>query len=286
MKDLLLKIKINPLFWFVVGIGVFTGYFREVLMIFTIVFIHEMGHAVAAHWFKWRIHKIELLPFGGVAEVEDVGNRPFHEELIVILAGPLQHIWMMLLSYALVHFSFWTSTDHHLFIWHNIMILCFNLIPVLPLDGGRLVQLWCTYRFPYVQALTYSRWSSATVLAMMIVVSMIWFPYHLNLWVIITFLLLTNYLEWKQRYYRFMRFLMARQSTTYENQLQETISVRDSMLLREAMKQIKRGHSHMFKVFQLQSGKSLTIEEKEMLQLLFTKKKPHLPLSYFFSGRL
>lgn len=286
MKDLLLKIKINPLFWLVVGIGVFTGYFREVLMIFTIVFIHEMGHAIAAHCFKWRIHKIELLPFGGVAEVEDVGNRPFHEELIVIIAGPLQHIWMMLLSYVLVHFSFWTSTDHHLFLWHNVMILCFNLLPVLPLDGGRLVQLWFTYRFPYVKALTYSRRASGTVLAVMIVISFIWFPYHLNLWVILTFLLLTNYLEWKQRYYRFMRFLMARRSNTYENQGREIISVRDSLPLREAMKQIKRGHYHIFKVFQLTTGESLTVEEKDMLQLLFTKKKPHVPLSYFFSGRL
>ncbi|WP_227936722.1 M50 family metallopeptidase [Alkalihalobacillus deserti] len=255
-------------------------------MIFTIVFIHEMGHAIAAHRFKWRIHKIELLPFGGVAEVEDVGNRPFHEELIVIVAGPLQHIWMMLLSYVLVHFSFWTSTDHHLFIWHNIMILCFNLIPVLPLDGGRLVQLWCTYRFPYVEALKYSRWASGTVLAVMILLSANWFPYHLNLWVVLTFLVLMNYLEWKQRYYRYMRFLMARRSSTYENHMRETILVRDSIPLREAMKQIKRGHYHMFNVFQLQTGKSLMIEEKEMLQLLFTKKKPHVPLSYFFSGRL
>lgn len=52
-----------------------TGYFREVLMVFLIVFIHELGHAGAAHYFKWRIHKVELLPFGGVAEVEDSGNK-------------------------------------------------------------------------------------------------------------------------------------------------------------------------------------------------------------------
>jgi stage IV sporulation protein FB len=285
MKEILSKIKINPLFWFVVGIGVLTGYFREVLMIFTIVFIHEMGHAVAAHCFKWRIHKIELLPFGGVAEVEDAGNRPFHEELIVILAGPLQHIWMMLLSYALVHFSFWTSTDHHLFIWHNLMILSFNLLPVLPLDGGRLVQLGCTFYFPYAKALTYSRWVSGTCLSVLILLGVIWFPYQLNLWVVLTFLVLTNYLEWKQRHYRFIRFLMSRQSGQYEHKSSQTVSIRDSTPLREAMKLIKRGQYHMFKVFELQTGKSLIIEEREMLHLLFINKKPHVPLSYFFTRR-
>ncbi|WP_332629280.1 M50 family metallopeptidase [Halalkalibacter flavus] len=280
MRELAAKIKVNPLFWFILGIGVFTGYFREVLMIFLIVFIHEMGHAIAAHSFKWRIHKIELLPFGGVAEVEDVGNRPFHEELIVIIAGPLQHIWMMVLSYCLVQTSFWTSTDHHLFIWHNIMILLFNLIPILPLDGGRLVQLWCTYRFPYVQALTVSRWISCFVLIVIILISLIWFPYHLNLWVVISFLLITNYLEWKQRHYRFMRFLMARRSEKGgEPEQTSIIAVRDSLSLREAMKLLKRGRYHLYKVFQVKNGTACIIEEKELLQMLFTSKKPHIPLS-------
>ncbi|MFC0469412.1 M50 family metallopeptidase [Halalkalibacter kiskunsagensis] len=280
MKEITSKIKVNPLFWFVVGIGVLTGYFREVLMIFLIVFIHEMGHALAAHYYKWRIHKIELLPFGGVAEVEDAGNRPFHEELIVIIAGPLQHIWMILLSYCFVHFSFWTATDHRLFVWHNLMILLFNLIPILPLDGGRLVQLWCTYRFPYVQALRYSRWASISVLLILISISVIWFPYHLNLWVILSFLGLMNYLEWKQRHYRFMRFLMARRSFNDKQHVkQSSLSIRDSMPLKEAMKQIKRGHYHFYKVFQLKTGTAQTIEEKELLHLLFTEKKPHVPLS-------
>jgi stage IV sporulation protein FB len=239
-----------------------------------------MGHAAAAHYFKWRIHKIELLPFGGVAEVEDAGNRPFREELIVIIAGPLQHIWLILLSYSLVHFSFWTSTDHRMFVWHNLMILLFNLIPIFPLDGGRLVQLWCTYRFPYVQGLRLSRWASNGVLLILIVMSVIWFPYHLNLWVVLSFLGLTNYLEWKQRHYRFMRFLMARWARKDRRHVRQSfLSVRDSMPLKEAMKQIKRGHYHVYNVFQLQTGTAQTIEEKELLHLLFTVKKPHVPLS-------
>ncbi|ARK31584.1 M50 family metallopeptidase [Halalkalibacter krulwichiae] len=286
MREILSKIKINPLFWFIVGIGVVTGYFREVLMIFLIVFIHEMGHALAAHLFKWRIHKIELLPFGGVAEVEDAANRPFHEELIVTLAGPLQHVWMILLSYVCVHFSFWTTTDHHLFIWHNVMILSFNLLPVIPLDGGRLVQLWCTYHFSYVDALRFSRWLSGAALAILVVISAIWFPYHLNLWVVLVFLFLSNYLEWKQRHYRFMRFLMARWSANRQDPFKKTIVVRDSLPLREAMKRIRKGRYHLFRIVQIQTGKSLIVEEKEMLQLLFDQKKPKAPLSHFFSRKL
>ena len=44
--------------------------------------------------FSWRIKRIFLLPFGGTVEVEEHGNRPLKEEFAVILAGPLQHVWL------------------------------------------------------------------------------------------------------------------------------------------------------------------------------------------------
>lgn len=285
MRALLSKIRINPLFWFVVGIGVVTGYFREVVMVFAIVFIHEMGHAVAADYFKWRIHKIELLPFGGVADVEDAGNRPFHEELIVILAGPLQHVWMMLISYICIGLPFWSATDHQLFLWHNLMILGFNMIPVLPLDGGRLIQLGLTYRFSYVRALRYSRWASASILTLLLLTSARLFPFHLNLWVVLSFLAIANYLEWKQRHYRFIRFLMARRLSQHESLQKSIIAVRDSTPLRETMKKCRRGHQHCFKIFQPQKGTSLTVKEEELLDALFTEKQPQAALSAFeFTG--
>lgn len=279
MQALLSKIKINPLFWFVMGIGVVTGYFREVLMVFTIVFIHEMGHAFAAHFFKWRIHKIELLPFGGVAEVEDGGSRPFHEELIVIISGPLQHIWLILLSYLCMQLPFWSLSDHQLFVWHNLMILGFNMIPVLPLDGGRLIQLWFTYRFSYVLALTYSRWISSVILGVLLLISVKFFPFHLNLWVVLSFLIIANYLEWKQRHYRFIRFLMTRRNAQSHQLEHSIIVVRDSMPLREVMKKCRRGHQHLFTIFQLEEGTSLTVKEEELLDVFFTEKHPQTPLS-------
>ncbi len=285
MNELLSKIKISPLFWFVVGIGILTGYFREVLMVFTIVLIHEMGHAIAAHYFNWRIHKIELMPFGGVAEVEDAGNRPFREELIVILAGPLQHLWMILFSYICIGLPFWSTTDHQLFLWHNVMILGFNMIPVLPLDGGRLIQLWFTYRFSYVQALNYSRWMSAFILSVLLIISTQMFPFHLNLWIVLSFLIVTNYLEWKQRHYRFIRFLLARRSSKNIRLQQSVLVVRDSMPLREVMKKCRRGHRHRFKIFQSLEGSSLTVNEEELIDVLFAEKQPQAPLSTFvFSG--
>ncbi|MET3507151.1 M50 family metallopeptidase [Halalkalibacter oceani] len=280
MRDLLIKVKINPLFWLVLGIGVATGYFREVLMVFLIVFIHELGHAFAAIAFKWRIYKIELLPFGGVAEVDHGGNRPIYEEAIVVIAGPLQHLWMMLASFACIGLPFWSAADHQLFVWHNLMILGFNLIPILPLDGGRLLHLWLTAVLPYQKALLRARQLSIGALVLLVLLSAVYFPFHLNLWVVISFLLLANYFEWKQRHYHFMRFLMTRSNESAARR-HSVIRLKDSLAVRDAVKQLRRGYRHDFRIYRRWQASVAHVTEAELVQAFFQMKNPHAPLSSF-----
>ncbi len=248
-------------------------------MVFLIVFIHEMGHAGVAHYFKWRIHKIELLPFGGVAEVENHGNWPIREEFFIIIAGPIQHIWLIGLSFLMVETSFWSSTDHQVFIWHNVTILIFNLLPIMPLDGGRLVQLWCTYCWPYQRALVISWWMSVSILFLLVLISGLFFPYHLNLWVVLGFLIIANYLEWKQRPYRFIRFLMARQHfSTPHTFCKKTIKVQGSLSVRDTVKLFRRGVVHRI-LIRHPFKESLQLEEKELLHALFQEKQLKTPIA-------
>ncbi len=281
MKLLLKKTKINPLFWLVIGIGVVTGYFREIIMVFSIVFIHELGHAFAALYFNWRIQKIELLPFGGVAEIDHADEPPFYQEVVVLIAGPLQHIWLVGLSYICLSFPFWSAADHRLFVWHNAVIFMFNLLPILPLDGGRLLQLFFTYRHSYSKALHHARLVSFFILAVFISISMFILPIHLNLWIVLSFLVIANYLEWRQRHYRFIRFLMARHSNKRHKWRHSVVTVSDSMPLREVMKLCRRGYEHHFKIVQVKSGTTVIVEEKELLNLFFSERRPHASLSSF-----
>ena len=48
-----------------------TGHFIELITLFAIVFIHECGHAAAAALLGCRVLSIQMLPFGGVAVIED-----------------------------------------------------------------------------------------------------------------------------------------------------------------------------------------------------------------------
>lgn len=277
--ELIRKIKINPLFWFVIGIGIMTGYFREVIMVFTIVLIHEMGHSVAAQYFNWRIRKIELLPFGGVAEVEEYGNRPLKEEFIVIIAGPLQHVWLIAFSYVLLPLDFWTSTDHKMFITHNVMILFFNLLPIWPLDGGKLLYLLFSKKLSFQKSLLTTLRCSLFLLFLFSMISLYLLPFHLNLWVVILFLFFSHFFEWKQRSYAYMRFLMERHFRK-DGPFIETVPifVSEKLAVQEVLKTFRRGVIHKIIIKDHSFAPKKVIHEKIILKAFFEQEKATVPI--------
>lgn len=273
------KIKINPLFWFIIGIGVLTGYFREVIMVFSIVFVHEMGHSLAAHYYKWRIRKIELLPFGGVAEVDEYGNRPLKEEFVVIVSGPIQHVWLIALSYLLLPFDFWTQVDHQVFIQHNMMIALFNLLPIWPLDGSKLLYLLISLKLPFHRAHTFALKCSFLFLCLFIIISIYIFPFHLNLWIVMIFLLFSHYFEWKQIKYVYMRFLMDRYyNPLHDLRSSEKILVPSREPIKEVLKRFKRGSKHEILINDVDNVTCREISEVDLLAAFFEKQKANLPI--------
>ena len=76
----------HPLFVIVMLASVFTGRFLELLTLFIIVFIHELGHAAGGDGVQGTSHSDA--PFGGVAVIEDDGRMTAMKEIIIALAGP------------------------------------------------------------------------------------------------------------------------------------------------------------------------------------------------------
>ncbi|HET7522407.1 MAG TPA: M50 family metallopeptidase [Bacillales bacterium] len=266
------KIKIHPIFWLVLGAGVITGHFHEVLMLFTIVFVHEMGHILAALFYRWRIEKIELLPFGGVAQTDEHSNRPLAEECVVILAGPAQHLLLWFAALSLYHASVLDASEYHLFVFHNATILVFNLLPIWPLDGGRLLRVLCSFAYPYKEAIKKSLGFSSVLLFLFAVWSLIYYPSHLNLWCVLLFLGFAHFREWQQRNYLFIRFLMGRYYDTAKPPLKlEPITARAEDRLNDVLARFHRGVYHT--VIVKDSIKRTVYEEQDLLHAFFEEKK-------------
>ncbi|MDG5786844.1 M50 family metallopeptidase [Evansella sp. AB-P1] len=273
MISLFRKIKIHPIFWAILGVGGLTGLFKEVVMLFFIVFVHELGHSIMAYHYRWRIKKILLLPFGGMAETEEYGNRPVKEEVLVIICGPLQHIWLIIVSYFLINTPLWSEADHQQFVFYNLTILIFNLLPILPLDGGKLLFSLFSYFSPFHKAYRISFHSSILLLVVLTAFSLIYIPFHLNLIVIVIFLWVHHYLEYKQRHFMFIRFLLERRKVP-PPPLEKRLKVLPTLTVADAMKEVNRQKYHLFII----GNNGVILEEKEVLEAFFNEKKRFLPL--------
>lgn len=121
----------------------------ELVAVFAIIVLHEFGHALACRSVGGRADRIVLWPLGGVAFVQPPG-RP-GAVLWSIVAGPLVNVILvlpLLLVARTVNGSLGGNSDLQQFVLiialANIVILCFNLLPIYPLDGGQILQalLW------------------------------------------------------------------------------------------------------------------------------------------------
>ncbi len=269
---LLRKVRIHPASWLVVGIAVLTARFEGLLMLFTVVFIHEMGHAAAAAYYKWRIKSIVILPFGGALETEEYGNRSLKEELHVILAGPLQHIWLFGGAYLLYMAGLVDEHSFRTFAYVNGAVCLFNLVPAWPLDGGKLLFLLLSLRSTFLEShKQVLQWSMGMVFAALPVLLLLG-SFNLNLFIILVFILFSVVMEWRQKQYAFIRFLLERHHGKSGHLLRlKPITVDESEKVHDILQLFQKGYKHP--VIVMKDGKEKgKLDENELLHAYFTEK--------------
>lgn len=121
------------------------------VLLFTIVWTHEMGHIVMARRYGIPTGLITLSPLGGVAHI---GHRPPTPaaEIRIALAGPAVHLAWLAVFWPLQYFfadglvqtpgmlAAFTFDVLQFLVWTNVGLLTFNLLPLFPLDGGRTAR--------------------------------------------------------------------------------------------------------------------------------------------------
>ena len=123
-----------------------TGQLGEYAVIIILAFVHELGHLLAGIILGMKPAKLELKPYGISISFKinpndynkkiAKGNLLELKKAIVACAGPVTNLIIIIITLNL-RVNIFTSL---LIIYSNILLIIFNLIPMYPLDGGRIVK--------------------------------------------------------------------------------------------------------------------------------------------------
>lgn len=143
LKKVLKKIKktsLHPLF---IILGIYFLINNNLLFFINyliVILLHEFSHYVVAENNGYKLNQISLMPYGARLDLNQKISSS-SDELKIIIIGPLINLIFIILCIL-----FWwifpiTYGITHLFYEANLYMLIFNLLPIYPLDGGRIIKL-------------------------------------------------------------------------------------------------------------------------------------------------
>ncbi len=164
-----------------------------------IIIVHELGHFLTAKLFNWKVLKINIYPLGGLTVYNDNINKPFFESFLVSIMGPVFQV-------IFVWLIFRNNED---IIFFNNLFLLFNLLPIVPLDGSKMLSLFLELFFPYKVVMSFLVFFSFFICFIILICLM---PYYKSLLFIIIFLsLLFKIFDEKNKVnYYYNKFLIER----------------------------------------------------------------------------
>ncbi|MBP3941464.1 MAG: M50 family metallopeptidase [Christensenellaceae bacterium] len=109
---------------------------ETILAFFLALFLHESGHMIAARLMDIRILSFELLPFGCAAHMESFAVVKGSKEILIAAAGPLMSLLFAAFPNLLIKESIFLNAAAA----YSLSLAALNLLPVLPLDGGRILS--------------------------------------------------------------------------------------------------------------------------------------------------
>lgn len=226
-------------------ISALTGHFKDFILINILIIFHEIGHITIASFFDYKIDRIVIYPFGGITIFNDLINRPLYQEFLIAISGPLYQIVLYYLCMMIYPSQLLTN--------YHYALLAFNLLPIYPLDGSKILNLFInkfiSFNLSHIMSIIIS------IIFLILSIEVI-LKLNYNTFLIIILLLLTIdiYKEIRNHKVLFNKFLLERH--LYNIKLKKIKVVNN-------IKQMKRDYCHVF----LKDNK--LIKEKEILSKLF-----------------
>ena len=197
-----MKIEIHPLTYILLFTIFLCGKFNYFLIISIILFVHDLGHILIMIKYKIRINMITIFPFGSIIDTNIKYNEKSYIKLLIALAGIIFQLILYFIFNFLFKLGIISIIDYQIFMRYNLMIILFNLLPIVPLDGSKILESILELFTPYKITLYLEVIISIIFICILFYESM----FSLDLVLIIIFLLYKSYelfFNIKYIYYKF-----------------------------------------------------------------------------------
>lgn len=146
----------------------FIGQLKYVLLFLGFVFLHELGHIITLLLFKGQVNRLTLTIVGGIVDINDEYLSSW-QRLIVYLSGiTMNGLMIFLITKINVQ-----NELKNIMIAYNKLMITFNLLPIYPLDGFQIIEVFLNCFFDYEYASEVSGLISAIFLVLLSLYGMI-----------------------------------------------------------------------------------------------------------------
>ena len=187
-----------------------SGYFEYIYLFLLTIIIHESGHLFFSLLLGIKSNII-IYPFGGITIVDDNLNIGTNKELFILMGGIIFQILFFLFCYYLYKNLYITTHVYNIIYRINYILISFNFMLVIPLDGGKLLNIILDKLLPY-------KVSNIVTIVISIIFSLVFLFNKITIFRILLFIfLLKNIIyEIKNVDYKYYSFLLERYLYNYK----------------------------------------------------------------------
>ena len=226
MKNILNKIYFHPIFLISTLIFISIGEFRFICYFMLIIIVHELGHIIVSLIFKWNIEKVIILPFGGLTKFNEIINRPLKEEFFIAISGIVFQMIFFVLIKGKISYKYFNII--------NYFILLFNLMPIYPLDGSKILNVLFNKLFSFKNSLIIT---SIVSYIFIIIFLLLFINVNKLVLLVFSFLLIEVNKLYREKDFIFNKFLLERYLGKFKFKKEKTINSVDKM---------KKDYRHIF----------------------------------------
>lgn len=178
-----MSIKINLNVFLFVPLFILTNQIELYALVMLFALIHELGHLLCGVILDFEVENFEIMPLGFSVEfkpnVKDYNKKIMKSNILTVkklcinLAGPMANFIIIIVSYLF--------KLQDIIIFSNLIILIINMIPIYPLDGGRVLKNILKLLLGNKKAIQYTNTISNIIVIMLTIIASIGIYYYKNI---------------------------------------------------------------------------------------------------------